>query len=87
MTTLRLPRSVLADLKARAAKEGKSLNRYFLQIAVDSLHRPTPKRGIPKDDPLWQIGRNPGHSGITDGSENHDFYLYGPVTYRPPQKP
>ena len=87
MTTLRLPRSLLADLKARALRDGKSLNRLFLEMAEDALRRPPPKRGIPKDDPLWQIGRNPGHSDITDGSENHDFYLYGPVTYRPPKKP
>ena len=35
------------------------------------------RKGIPEDDPLWQLGRNPVRAGITDGSVNHDKYIYG----------
>ena len=36
------------------------------------------KGGIPKDDPIWQLGRNPVYDPeITDGSVNHDKYIYG----------
>lgn len=39
---------------------------------------PNRKGGIPKDDPLWELGRNPVYDPeITDGSVNHDKYIYG----------
>lgn len=31
---------------------------------------------IDEDDPIFQLGKNPINSGITDGSINHDKYLY-----------
>ena len=77
MTTIRLSRSRLATLKSRAAREGKSLNRLFLEMVEDFMRRPAPKRGIPKDDPLWEIGKHPFDSGLGDLAENHDDYLYG----------
>ena len=29
-----------------------------------------------KDDSLWGLGSNPGHSGLKDASVNHDKYIY-----------
>lgn len=30
-----------------------------------------------KDDPIFDIGKNPVVSGVSDGSKNLDKYLYG----------
>jgi hypothetical protein len=30
-----------------------------------------------KDDPIYDIGKNPVVSGVSDASENLDIYLYG----------
>ena len=38
---------------------------------------PNRKGGIPEDDPIMQMGRNPVRAGVTDGSVNHDKYIYG----------
>lgn len=36
------------------------------------------RQGIPEDDPIMQMGRNPVYDPeITDGSINHDKYIYG----------
>ena len=32
---------------------------------------------ISQVDPIVQLGQNPIQCGITDGSANHDHYLYG----------
>ena len=32
---------------------------------------------LPKEDPILGLGKHPVECGITDGSENHDSYLYG----------
>ncbi len=78
MTTLRLPRSLLADLKAHAARERKSLNRFLLEMAEDFLKRPPPKRKTPKEDPISGITRLTW-AGPSDLSERHDDYLHGPI--------
>ena len=33
--------------------------------------------GPAADDPIWGLGRNPVSTGVTDGSVNHDHYIYG----------
>ena len=81
MTTFRLPRSLLADLKARAAREHKSLNRFLLEMAEDRLRVPRPEKR--QRDPLFLIGTDPWQDGPSDLAERHDDYLYGPVTYQP----
>jgi hypothetical protein len=57
--------------------------RMPLQVLRALKEPPRPGR-IPKDDPNGNIGKHPFDSGVGDLAENHDFYLYGPVTYRPP---
>lgn len=32
---------------------------------------------VGKDDPIYNIGKNPVITGITDASENLDKYIYG----------
>jgi hypothetical protein len=36
----------------------------------------SPAEPYDPDDPIWQFGKNPVDLGITDGSVNHDKYLY-----------
>lgn len=30
----------------------------------------------PKDDPIWNLGKNPITIDVTDGAANHDKYIY-----------
>ena len=82
-TLIRLPRSTLRDLKTLAAREGKSLNRVFIEMSRERLRR---RHAMTleeyRKDPIWEIGKHPWSSGLGDLAENHDFYLYGPVTYK-----
>ena len=32
---------------------------------------------VAEKDPIFNIGKNPVKSGVTDGSVNHDKYIYG----------
>jgi hypothetical protein len=36
-------------------------------------------RDVWQNDPLWAIGTDPVLADVTDGSVNHDAYLYGPL--------
>ena len=85
MTTVRLPRQILSSLKARAAQEGKSLNRLFLELAEDHL-KEKPSQQREKRDSLFLIGTDPWQDGPSDLSVRHDEYLYGPATYSPSKK-
>lgn len=39
------------------------------QLAVDEADA--------ADDPILDLGQRPVRSGVSDGSENHDLYIYG----------
>ena len=41
------------------------------------LHNARSWADIPKDEPIYDIGKNPVTLDITDASENLDRYLYG----------
>jgi hypothetical protein len=41
------------------------------------LRRARPGTTIPKDDPIYEIGKAPVVCGVADASENFDNYLYG----------
>lgn len=49
-----------------------------LQLLADYVTHLTADAPAPDDDPIWELGQNPGHidDGITDGARNHDKYLY-----------
>ena len=32
---------------------------------------------VREKDPIFNLGKNPVKSGVTDGSVNHDKYIYG----------
>jgi hypothetical protein len=77
-TQVYLPRDIYRQLKDRADAEGitmatqirEALAQYVVETETDKS-----RLGIPDDDPLWNlIGII--NSGISDGSVNHDKYIY-----------
>ena len=77
-TQVYLPRDIYKQIKARADAEGitmatqirEALAQYVVETEQDKS-----KFGIPEDDPIWNlIGII--DSGISDGSVNHDKYIY-----------
>ncbi|MCY3637594.1 MAG: hypothetical protein OXG80_00690 [Chloroflexi bacterium] len=80
-----IPKSLLPDVDEVEIRESNG----FIEIApVDENGQiplrqlglkanPNRKGGIPKDDPIMQMGRNPVRAGVTDGAVNHDKYIYG----------
>lgn len=62
------------------------------EIEAEAMSLPEPERArlanrlfaslrewppVPPDDPIRTLGTDPVDMEITDGSANHDFYLYG----------
>lgn len=77
-TNLRLPKDRLQELKLKALNEGASMAELVRQ-AIDVFLGYKKNGG--KNKGIWQ---NPfsgiidlGQDDITDGSVNHDYYLYG----------
>jgi hypothetical protein len=75
-TQISLPKKHYDLLKKRANELHSSLSKIIEQ-ALDKYFEPEePAQIFTKDDPLWQIV-GAGESNITDGSINHDHYIYG----------
>ncbi len=77
-TQVYLPRDIYEQLKQRADSEGLTMahqiREALTQYATESK---TEQKGhiLAADDPIWDmIGM--GKSGVTDGSVNHDKYIY-----------
>jgi len=88
-TNIRLPKAVYREIKRRALEEEKSLAQVIRESVVQYLAAP---EGISarseepamtddwENDPLWLIGTDATIADVTDGSVNHDSYLYGPLS-------
>lgn len=74
-TNIRLPEEVLKALKYKAIEERKSVNRLILE-AVEASLIPAALNEKPPRDPFEDI-IGIAKTGIMDGSEKHDRYLYG----------
>ncbi|NIP26810.1 MAG: ribbon-helix-helix protein, CopG family [Phycisphaerae bacterium] len=77
-TQVYLPRDIYEQLKERADKEGltmaSQIREALAQYVVESKEEDK-EPVLTKDDPIWDmIGM--GKSDITDGSYNHDKYIY-----------
>lgn len=53
----------------------RSINGEIVVVPVASVRAPLEPYG--PEDSIWNIGKNPVDDEITDGSVNHDKYLYG----------
>ncbi len=87
-TNVRLPRDIYRQVKCRALEEEKSLAEIIRESVVEYLVKPASSEAAgderaPIDwdnDPLGLIGTDPVIADVTDGSANHDVYLYGPLS-------
>ena len=75
-TQISLPKKQY-DLLQRRANELKSSLSKIIEQALDKYFEPEePSQIFTEDDPIWQIVGTV-ESDITDGSINHDHYIYG----------
>lgn len=67
-------------IKAKVTERGVLIPRKLLKGIKEVEIRPQTGRIvvvlIPEKDPIFDLGKNPVKSGITDGSINHDKYIY-----------
>ncbi len=77
-TQVYLPNDIYQTLKARADEEGITMATQIREALAQYVVETKPeKKGhiLTADDPIWNlIGMV--KSGITDGSVNHDKYIY-----------
>jgi len=75
-TQISLPKKQYDQLKSRASQLKSSLSKIVEQ-ALDEYFEPEQDSQLfTENDPIWQIVGTV-ESGITDGSINHDHYIYG----------
>ena len=88
-TNIRLPRDLYREAKQRAIEEEKSLAQVIRESVAQYLVGQQsielePSADLATDDwendPLWLIGTDATTADVTDGSVNHDLYLYGPLS-------
>lgn len=75
-TQISLPKKQYDQLKRRANELKSSLSK-IVERALDEYFEPEESSQLfTEDDPIWQIVGT-AESDITDGSVNHDHYIYG----------
>ena len=77
-TQVYLPRDIYEQLKDRADAEGITMATQIREaLAQYVTEAPTKEEGhiLTADDPIWNI-IGMGKSDVTDGSVNHDKYIY-----------
>ena len=77
-TQIYLPRDIYEQLKRRADTEGVAMAtqiREALAQYVTDSHAEKKGHILTADDPIWDI-IGMGKSDVTDGSVNHDKYIY-----------
>lgn len=88
-TNIRLPKALHRELKRRALDEDKSLSQIiresvalYLVAVPESVDEERDRYMLEvwQNDPLWSIGADLVVADVTDGSINHDDYLYGPLS-------
>jgi len=75
-TNIRLPRELLKALKHKAVEENKSVSQLIREAVSKLVHQKHKNILLLKKDPLLKIVAT-AKSGIKNGSEQHDHYLYG----------
>ena len=73
-TSIRMPEEMLRALKYRAVEERKSINLIICE-AIDHWLGSVQQQENKKSDPFLKI-IGIAMSGIRDGSQKHDEYLY-----------
>lgn len=86
-TQVYLPRYIYDRLKRGAGQEGVTMAsqiREALAQYVAAREAEVPRPILSSDDPIWEL-IGTGESGITDGSVDHDKYIYV-RNWEPPQE-
>ena len=73
---MRLPTRQWKRLKTVAAEEGLSLAGLVSAMAEQYLQARDERRQPEWNDSFFRIGDDPGHSGSSEGSENHDALIH-----------
>jgi tartrate dehydratase alpha subunit/fumarate hydratase class I-like protein len=76
-TQVYLPRDIYEQLKERGEREGLTLAHQIREALVEYVAI-ADEEDLPiltADDPIWNIV-GMVESGVTDGSVNHDKYIY-----------
>jgi Arc/MetJ-type ribon-helix-helix transcriptional regulator len=81
MTTLKrtqmyFPEEMLTELRLVASAKKESLSEVVREAVSSFLKQKNTRSPNWDSDPLWEMVGS-GNSGLSDGSLNHDFYLYG----------
>lgn len=75
-TQMYFPEDMLAELKLVAGLNKESISEVARQAVAFFLKQKKTQIKEWESDPVWDmVGAS--NSGLSDGSLNHDFYLYG----------
>jgi len=75
-TQMYFPEDMLTELKIVASAKKESISEVVREAVSSFLKQKSSQTKNWESDPLWDIvGQS--DSGLSDGSMNHDCYLYG----------
>jgi len=70
------------NMKAKVTKRGLIIPKALLAGVEEVLIRKEDDRivisPLSNDDPIFNLGKHPVECNVSDASESHDRYLYGP---------
>jgi len=75
-TQMYFPEDMLTELKLVASTKKESISEVVREAVASFLEQKKSQTKNWKTDPLWDMV-GAASSGLSDGSLNHDFYLYG----------
>ena len=75
-TQMYFPEDMLTELKLVAGARKESISEVVREAVVYFLKQKNSQAKNWKSDPLWDMV-GIANSGPSDGSLNHDYYLYG----------
>jgi hypothetical protein len=75
-TQMYFPEDMLTELKLVASAKKESISEVVREAVTSFLKQNNSHAKNWKTDPLWDMVGT-ASSGLSDGSLNHDFYLYG----------
>lgn len=75
-TQMYFPEEMLTELKLVASAKKESISEVVREAVASFLKQKNSQIKNWESDPLWDMVGT-GSSGLSDGSLNHDYYLYG----------
>ena len=75
-TQMYFPEDMLTELKLVASAKRESISEVVREAVSSFLKQKNSQAKDWKTDPLWEMVGT-ANSGPSDGSLNHDYYLYG----------